>query len=161
MRGRRCAAALLAALTLLTVLFIFSNSLKTGAASNAQSGGFIRLLGDLFCLPEELLSLPEFRSLVRSAAHFSEFALLGAELAGLLLLLRARRMAYVGGALVSALIAVADECIQIFVPNRTADAIDVLLDTTGALFGGALLLCLFFLLSLLRGRGKALAFRKK
>ncbi len=144
-RPRYIAAVLLALLLLLTLAFIFGNSLKPADASNAQSGGFIAMLGRIFGLSPAVTENEGFRAVVRTLAHFCEFALLGAEVAALLLLLGAPRIAHAGGGLFVILVAVSDECIQRFVPGRTSDILDVAVDSAGGLFGLLLVLLAFFL----------------
>ena len=80
--------------------------------------------------------------LVRKSAHFTEYAILSA------LWFRALRVHLTSlwrvrwaliGLIVSLLVAILDEVHQSFVPSRTSDARDVLLDFCGALFAQILI----------------------
>ena len=80
--------------------------------------------------------------LVRKSAHFTEYAILSA------LWFRALRVHLTSlwrvrwaliGLIVSLLVAILDEVHQSFVPSRTSDARDVLLDFCGALFAQLLI----------------------
>ena len=74
----------------LTVCFIWSNSMRTGFESSEQSGFFENIFKQIFNVTEE-----PFRFLyenLRKVAHFAEFALLGIEAACVLLLGQRRRM---------------------------------------------------------------------
>lgn len=128
-------------LLLLTTAFIWSNSLRNAAASTEQSGSFRALFARLFDVQQE-----PFRFLyenMRKVAHFSEFALLGAEAAILPAVFEKKRLRRLALAwLFCVLVAAVDETIQYFVPGRAAAVADVALDSAGALCG----LCLSALL---------------
>ena len=82
---------------------------------------------------------------VRKAAHFTEYALLG----GLWYLwLRRRRLGWCLSLAAAALYAVTDEVHQLFVPGRAGMVQDVLLDSTGAACGVA---SVFVLLCVIHG----------
>ena len=73
--------------------------------------------------------------LVRKLGHFTEFTLLGAEMAGLLIARRRLRFQGFVNCLFAGLsVAVIDETIQIF-SHRGSQVQDVLLDFAGACFG--------------------------
>ena len=122
------------------VCFIFANSLMPRAASAEESGSLLAFLLSFF---------PEIsHHLVRKLAHLAEYALLGAHLAFLPILLTAktgvkRTLVLVTGAL----IAFMDEGIQFFVPGRGAAFSDVMIDTSGYFLGLAFLLFCLFLFS--------------
>ncbi len=119
----------------LWLCFIFSNSLRTGEASNVQSemvtGGLNAMLARLGL--SALLS----GGLVRTLAHFAEFAVLGALAAlGLWLWKCLSARAPLLFALFACIgVAVTDEIVQAFVPERTASIADVLTDCAGILVG--------------------------
>lgn len=121
-------------LLLLTTAFIWSNSLRNAAASTEQSGSFRALFARLFDVQQQ-----PFRFLyenMRKVAHFSEFALLGAEAAVLPAALKKKWLRYLASAwLFCVLVATVDETIQYFVPGRAAAWADVALDSAGALCG--------------------------
>lgn len=135
MRSPSLAARLLLMLILLTLALIWGNSLYSREASLMRSGQVVELLRPLLLrLPIPALHTPEGMSaFVRKGAHFTEFFLLGAELA-LLCRLRggAGRRALLQPLGLSALAACADEGLQRF-SGRAPMVQDVALDSLGAL----------------------------
>lgn len=150
MRASHVRTGLLLLCMLLTVLFIFSNSLENGGSSNAQSGSVSDFLGKLFHLPPEVYEGDLFRGLVRSLAHMAEFALLGAEAALLIWNIRFSWASVAFGGLGCFLVALIDEVIQFFVPGRASELSDVFLDTLGVLCGMALVLLLRWMTNALK-----------
>lgn len=125
-------------LLLLTLAFIWGNSLLTRAESQEISRGILAEI----CAALEHVGLhidPENDHWLRKLAHFGEFGLLGAELCALLFLnRRARPQGFVNCAFAGLGVAVADEALQL-ISNRGSQVQDVLLDFAGFLTG--LLLC--------------------
>lgn len=121
-------------LTAAAVIFIFSNSLKDGAASNAASGRFSDILGGIVRVV--FGKNADVNYLVRKGAHLTEFALLGA----LTFALVRAITEYTGvklffcGLFGTLSVAVIDEYIQSFT-GRTSLVSDVLIDFSGALLG--------------------------
>ena len=119
------------------VAVIWGHSLMSGPVSGAESSFVVSLARPLF----EALGVRDVNLMghvVRKLAHFSEYALLGL-LTGLL---RARlnhaaapRAAVVASVLWPVLAPVVDECIQRFVPGRSGQPTDVLIDLSGVLLG--------------------------
>ena len=117
------------------VVFIWGHSLVQGPQSTAESGMVVSLLRPLFegvgIVDPDLMSL-----IVRKAAHFSEYAVLGVLARGLVASLREEGSAlHLPMGVVAALVPVADECLQLFVPGRSGRVQDVLIDLCGMLFG--------------------------
>lgn len=148
-QGRVVWQCVMVAVILLTTGFIWSNSMRNATASGAQSGFFKQLFAQIFDITRE-----PFRFLydhLRKLAHFAEFALLGTEVSLLLLASAKKRLPVrlLLGMCFCVLVAVVDETIQLFVPGRVACAVDVCIDSAGALcgvllcFGAALLRPLF------------------
>lgn len=121
---------------------IFAMSAAPGDLSGEQSGLIVRVILSVhgFFFGEKQLSpdvLALLETLVRKAAHMSEYAVLA------LLFLHALRSE---GArhpmrtalLLCALYAASDEIHQAFVPDRGPSPVDVLIDTAGACIGLAL-----------------------
>ena len=133
---RRFYTRLLWTLLVLTLCFIWGNSLLPRRESSQISGRLLELLRPLF----QALKLDHITEhVLRKLAHFSEFAALGAELAGLFFLKRGRRLrSAVGAALCALGTAALDECLQ-FLSARAPMLKDVLLDFAGAVSGIALL----------------------
>ena len=126
-------------LLLATLAFIWGNSMTPGTESHEMSGGILQWISrflNLSASSEEILHL-----LIRKAAHFCEFALLG-----LLLTWRVGMTGRSGAnlccpALLGGLLAACmDETIQIFSEGRSSSLLDVWLDTCGVLAGMAVLL---------------------
>ena len=136
MTKRKTHLALLSLLILLTLGFIWGNSLKSIPDSQEMSLWLLDLLRpvlDAVFGPETITD-----HILRKTAHFTEFALLGAELRLLFLLLGQRGAQGLTNALFAGLAAaVADETIQIF-SHRGSQVSDVVLDFSGVLAGALL-----------------------
>ena len=135
---------------LATACMIFAFSAQDGPTSAQTSEGLARLLLRWFRPDFDSLSasarnklLADFHLKVRKAAHFTEFALLGAFLHLLFDSLRLRRktsLAWLAGTLY----ACTDEWHQMYVGARGPAWPDVVIDSAGVLFG--VLAVLLFLL---------------
>ena len=121
---------LCALLICLNLTLIWGNSAATGEESQAMSDWVLKLLA---FLPEGDLGV----TLVRKAAHFSDFALLGI-LMGWMAILRMGRTnpGILGLGLCCGCI---DETIQYFVPGRASMLLDVWIDAAGFATGLVLL----------------------
>ena len=135
MNKRKIATAIFALLIVLTVAFIFSNSLKSKEESAKDSELVAGVLGPML---EWIFGgkIENVGYITRKLAHFAEFSLLGIFTAGFVISLDAKRIwSFCGYALLSCLIiAVSDEFIQGFVDRGSAVG-DVLIDFFGAVFG--------------------------
>lgn len=119
-------------LVLLTTLFIWTNSLLPGSISSSQSGFITNLIYPIF---KNIMSIDKLTVIIRKLAHFTEYAILGITLA-YFYLSRSKQNKYLLLALLQGVItAVIDESIQLLVPNRTGLITDVLIDTSGVVFG--------------------------
>ncbi len=113
--------------------FIWGNSLLPGEVSGAISDWVGSLLEALFPSPG---SEDTGGNLLRKAAHFTEFMLLGCLLGWLFAMLgRHSRWAFLSGAAAACV----DETIQRFVPHRGLSLWDVGIDCGGVLMGIILL----------------------
>lgn len=117
-------------ITLLWIGFIFWNSLHVAAESSEMSGSvldFLTRIPILHALTDHI---------VRKCAHFIEFFLLGGLLTASL---RPERVAVRGAAALplffGLFVPLVDETIQLFVPGRSGQVSDVMLDFSGALCG--------------------------
>jgi VanZ family protein len=119
------------AATVLWLWFIYARSAKTAEASDTESGSILELL-------VRILPFLTMRA-VRKLAHFTEYFILGGLLyADWRLLGRGGVLLPLGAGLV---FAAADEILQTYVPGRSGQVSDVLLDLAGvAAAVGALLL---------------------
>ena len=126
---------------------IFVMSAQDGSESASLSGGFAGRAADLL-FPgfsgksdaERYAALEAAQHLVRKSAHFCEYALLGLLFCRALSYRISRRLCCAAAALsAAALYAVSDEVHQLFVPGRSCQLSDMLLDTLGAAAGIAFL----------------------
>ncbi len=133
MKNRKTHLFLLGLLILLTLGFIWGNSLKSIPESQEISLSYLDRLSpflDAVFGPGRITD-----HILRKTAHFCEFTLLGAELRLLFLLLGQQGLQGLMNALFAGLAAgVADETIQIF-SLRGSRVADVVLDFSGAVFG--------------------------
>ena len=134
--------------------FIWSNSLKTAAASGADSSRVMELLNPVF----DCLNLSDgVRSYVtRKLAHFTEFAVLGL-LWSLTLIRPPRRTGSAAGLALAFCVwtAACDEIIQLSVPGRAGKLTDVLIDSSGACL--SVLICLLAVLIIRRVKQRKLS----
>ena len=133
---------ILPALLVSQMCFIFIMSSFGHNSSDAQSNLFVDFIAQNFPhvrhgLENNLISLSTLIFLVRKTAHFTEYAILGS-----LFFLNLRntplgliKHPLATSILFSFLYACTDEIHQIFVPGRSAQFRDVLIDTLGASFG--------------------------
>ena len=129
------------ALSILTVSFIFGQSLMSRAASSGES---TKVLGTvqrvLVSLNVEVNEFP-LHVFIRKSAHFAEFSALGVCVGGYAVNLgyQHNRKYIALPALLTLLTAVCDEFIQTF-SGRAGMVSDIVLDYCGALFGLLLVL---------------------
>lgn len=124
---------LLAVAALLAVIFGFSS--QTGPESQDLSMGLVRWVLDLLSLPDTKENLKTANFLLRKAAHFFLYFLLGCCLTGVVGSRESRRNGFLIVVLLGAMFAASDEFHQSFTA-RTASVADVLLDTCGVAVGG-------------------------
>lgn len=117
----------------LNLALIWGNSLLSGEDSGNFSGGVLAFLGRF--LP--VLLTETAHTLLRKAAHFSEFALLGLLYGGRYRLTRREVPAHLMG--IGLAVACIDETIQIFTPGRASSLIDVWIDASGFALGIAVI----------------------
>lgn len=111
--------------------FIFVQSALPGNLSGAQSGIIVGFLHGITGMDPEVLSL-----IVRKAAHFTEYMILGACLTMNVrdctkLNMKTASIAW----LIATAYAVTDEIHQYFVKGRACSPVDMLIDSAGALVG--------------------------
>lgn len=114
-------------LTIAVMAFIFGFS----AQDSDESLGMSARVKE-FLLTVLNIDISEF--FIRKAAHFSEYAILGFLLANSLSLSQQKKI-YFKSFLVGSLYAALDEWHQYYVPGREARALDILIDSSGVLFG--------------------------
>lgn len=133
MRRRKYLCAVLIGLNL---ALIWGNSAMTGENSGAVSD---RVLALLAFLPEGELGV----YLVRKAAHFTEFAVLGLLMGRMAQLTVGRTSPAILG--LGLFCGCVDETIQYFVPGRASMLLDVWLDTAGFAAGLGLITLIPFI----------------
>jgi VanZ family protein len=133
------------ALIVALLAFIWGNSLLPGEDSGELSGFVGTLLQTI--LPFLDLNSEEGMHLLRKTAHFTEFAALGMSFTWLWsMLISARLPRMTLPFLCGTLAAAIDETIQLFSPDRGPSIKDVILDSSGVLFGVLAITCLCHLL---------------
>lgn len=153
---------ILPALLVSQMCFIFIMSSFGHNSSDAQSNLFVDFIAQNFPhvrhgLENNLISLSTLIFLVRKTAHFTEYAILGS-----LFFINLRntpkdliKRPLVISILFSFLYACTDELHQIFVPGRSAQFRDVLIDTLGASFGCLLIHTLLILFIKLKSKSNS------
>ena len=136
---------LLTVLIGLNLALIWGNSLLPGASSDSLSGGVLAVLGQF--LP--FLLTEAGHTLLRKAAHFSEFALLGLLYSGRHRLVKGETPVHL--MLFGMTVACIDETIQIFTPGRASSLIDVWIDTSGFALGLAVIFCAYTIYNKIKG----------
>ena len=137
---------ILSVLIVLNLALFWGNSLLTGTDSGAISGGMLAFLGRF--LP--VLLTEAGHTLLRKAAHFSEFALLGLLFCGRHRLARQKTPLHLMG--FGLAVACIDETIQIFTPGRASSLIDVWIDTSGFALGLALIFTAYTICNKTKGK---------
>lgn len=119
------AISLIIVLTLFILIFCLSH--ENGEESTETSGWFTNLLN--FLLP-----FPLTESMVRTLAHFSEFACLSFFMNNLFVSYKSK-LCPVNACVLSFIYAITDEIHQIFVPGRACQLQDMLVDLAGIVSG--------------------------
>lgn len=117
-----------------TVIFLFSA--ENGDESSQSSGIFTQLFMRIFFVKYSEWKMLIVEFYMRKAAHTFIFAVLGGLNALFFLhFTNNRYIVFFYSTLLSLLYAVSDEIHQGFVPERSASALDVCIDTSGAILG--------------------------
>ncbi len=122
-------------LSVITVVIIFTNSMQTAQISEQMSGGILHavypFISKILPISENLLSF-----IIRKSAHITEFAVLSVFV--MLTLFEMKKLphrASIYTMFAGLLTACADEQIQFFVPGRSCEVRDVLVDFAGVILG--------------------------
>ena len=129
----------------LNLALIWGNSLLPSESSGAISGGMLAFLGRF--LP--FLLTEAGHTLLRKAAHFSEFALLGLLYTGRHRLSKGETPLHL--MLFGMTVACIDETIQIFTPGRASSLIDVWIDTSGFALGLVVIISAYTIYNKIKG----------
>lgn len=148
-------------LSLLIMVFIFSMSAQDAETSSNTSGGLIESVIRFFDKGFAELSQIEqeeyvgkFQFIVRKLAHFSVYLALGFTLsAGMQTFVKLRVFVRTLFAfIIGVLYAILDEIHQIFVPGRSCELRDMLIDSSGILIGSLFIMALFLLIKRIKNK---------
>ncbi|HIR57041.1 MAG TPA: VanZ family protein [Candidatus Gallacutalibacter pullicola] len=150
---QRVLRILFPAATVLFVLFIFGNSLQNGTESGSRSGFVVQLLENMLGFFGLKVEITEF--FIRKSAHFAEYFVLGMLLfATLRVYVRQWKDKIFIPLFFGLLVPVCDEFLQLFVPGRSGQVSDVVLDFSGVLTGIGVLIVIFTAVSKRRPQKK-------
>lgn len=114
------------------MIFIFIMSSFNSAESSNQSNFIVNIIANIFNINNiSILSL-----IVRKLAHFTEYFILGLLVYNLIY--SNQKKAYFA-IIICVLYAISDEIHQLFVPGRSCQVLDVIIDSSGSLLGIILL----------------------
>jgi VanZ family protein len=142
-------------LTALWMAVIFWFSHQPSTQSSAISGGLLEtMIAPLTALGLGVGELDFLHTLLRKSAHFIAYAVLG------LLSVHALRETGVKKSpfwafLISFIYAITDEVHQLFIPGRSGEVSDVMIDTAGALIGIGIYHALLFLVRRKKEKGQS------
>ena len=130
-----------AVLLVLWMGFIFSMSSENAEKSSNTSGQTIRVV--LSAVPEfekqpeevKVNIIEELQFIVRKSAHFIRYMILGILASCLILHYKNINKKYLLAFLICVIYAISDEIHQLFVPGRSGQVRDVLIDSAGSLLG--------------------------
>ena len=130
-----------AVLLVLWMGFIFSMSCENAEKSSNTSGQTIRVV--LSAVPEfekqpeevKVIIIEKLQFIVRKSAHFIGYMILGILASGLILQYENINKKYPLAFLICVIYAISDEIHQLFVPGRSGQVRDVLIDSAGSLLG--------------------------
>ena len=132
---------ILTCLTVLWIIVIFSFSLQSGDESSQLSGGIVAWIVELIC-PEDFAHTEILETIVRKAAHFTEYFILGVLMSLTVRERKCKRYLFTPWVL-GTMVACCDETIQLFSDGRAGRVFDVMLDSSGVLAGCLILSSLF------------------
>ena len=129
---------ILVLLIICTVSFIWSNSLETAEESSEMSNTVVEKVKPIVD-PKDRIADNIFIMIVRKAAHFAEFALLGSEIYLFLATFNGIKkntfVSFITPILLSFIIAVTDECLQLTSTGRSCQFSDMMIDLAGIATG--------------------------
>ena len=126
-KGRKIYISLSATALIAVLITIFFLSAQNGEESSSTSGFFTKLI-------EAVIGQPANESIIRTLAHFCEFAGLGFLMSNFIFSLK-DKLKPILSILLSCAYAITDEIHQIFVPDRACQLSDFAVDTAGIILG--------------------------
>ena len=148
--------SIFAVLLVLWMGFIFSMSSQHAEKSSNTSGQTIRAVLSMVPAyenqPEDVkeVIVEELQFIVRKSAHFIAYMILGILSSGLIIQYKNIDKKYLISFVICVLYATSDEIHQLFVPGRSGQVSDVLLDSCGSLVGILLVMCFVKLMHKIR-----------
>jgi len=151
---RQVAAAIFWAATVALMIFIFCMSAKNATQSGEISGNVIKKVAPIIKKDFHQLDpagqksfIESLQDIVRSFAHFFEFTLLGITgCCAFRFTLNCRKRGAFWAVVMGWGYALTDEIHQIFVPGRTFQFKDIIVDWLGVLLGAALAFAVFLII---------------
>ncbi len=128
-KGRKIYIIISAVVLLAVLVTIFVLSAQDGQESSSTSGFFTELF-------EAIFGQPANESIIRTLAHFCEFAGLGFLMCNFIFALKDKLRPFLS-IIFSVLYAISDEIHQYFVPERACQLSDLAVDSCGIVFGVA------------------------
>ncbi len=128
-KGRKIYIALSAIALTAVLITIFVLSAQNGQESSSTSGFFTQFI-------EAIFGQPANEAIIRTLAHFCEFAVLGFLMCNFLFALK-DKLKPILSILLSCAYALTDEIHQIFVPDRACQLSDFAVDSAGIVLGVA------------------------
>lgn len=136
--------SVLSALLCMTGIFLFSS--QNAVESSSVSGSLIEQIAPFLhsgyqelCLAEQMAVVESLQDVVRTAAHGTIYCVLGVLTAIALLTFDRKPLAsFFAAILICLAYAVSDEIHQSFVPGRSMQMIDVIVDFVGSVVGAGL-----------------------
>lgn len=113
-------------LLIMWLYFIYSMSSSSGSVSTRESSVFVAFIMNLFHIENKYL----ITLLVRKLAHFIEYFILGLFTVNCFNAFNKRKILYIS--LFCLLVAILDECHQLYVPGRSFGYIDIMIDFIGS-----------------------------
>lgn len=115
-------------LVIIWMIFIFVMSSSSSNQSNNQSGFFVDIIVNIFNISNvDMVTL-----VVRKMAHLAEYFILGILLSNMFKCFD--KKIYIS-VIMCILYAISDEIHQLYVPGRSGQFVDVVIDSVGGIFG--------------------------
>lgn len=137
-KGRKIYIIISAAALLAVLITIFILSAQDGQESSSTSGFFSEFI-------EAIFGQPANESIIRTLAHFCEFAGLGFLVCNFIFALKDKLQPFLS-VLLSCAYALSDEIHQYFVPDRSCQLTDFAVDSAGIVLGVAVFCIIIFII---------------
>ena len=120
---------------ILMTVFIFSQSLLKANESSTLSNGITTFIYDFLKYLNINIEINNLHHIIRKLGHFSEFFLLSIIWSLYYQLNNKIKFPFIITFIQGLITAIIDETIQTFIPGRSGELLDVLIDTSGVIFG--------------------------